>query len=324
MWCLTCNSVFGGLMNLRDLKYVVALAEHRNFTRAAEAVAVSQPALSNQIRKLEEKLGVPIFNRDRAGVQITPFGQEVLGTAKQVIALVDSMTDLARRHQAPRNSPIRLGMTPTLAAYLSKYFRELFNKIAEDSNVMIFEEYPTALAQMVEDRTLDMAFIARNTFNQVNKGSDGPFAFKSLWFEEVYLAVCESNPLAGCNGIWAHEVPADKLIRFSISFGFPLEQDLPKPDENMSDYVGIDVTSARFETVCRYVAQSECCTIVNAIAAKQFSQDGFGLAFVPFHDEGRLRELGVISRTQYHKPDLIAHLHQGVCEDAPQGTTASH
>lgn len=310
-------------MNLRDLQYVLAVAEHQNFTRASEAVAVSQPALSNQIKKLEAELGVPIFDRGKDGVHLTAFGQEMVVHARQITEIADSISDLARRHQTTGLPHIRLGMTPTLAAYLSFYFRELFANAVPDRKIIIVEEYPVALSRMVEDRSVDMAFIARQSFDRIYQGSKRPMDFTSLWLEPLYLGVRTGHPLCSKTSIWAHEVPADQLIRFPISFGYELERDLPEPSDTVAEETGIDVTSARFETVCRYVAQSDACTMVNAIAAEQFKRDGFGLSFLPFDDKGNMRELGVLTRPQYPDPEIIDAMRSYIFGTPPQGTVAS-
>ncbi len=310
-------------MNLRDLQYVIAVAEHQNFTRASQAVAVSQPALSNQIKKLEAELGVPIFERGKDGVHLTAFGQELIGHAAQIVQMVDNIGDLARRHQTTELPPIRLGMTPTLAAYLSHYFRELFAQTVPDRKIIIVEEYPIALARMVEDRSVDMAFIARKSFDQIYRGSPRPLDFTSLWLEPLYLAVRSGHPLSRRTSIWAHEVPPEQLIRFPISFGYDLERDLPEASDTVAEETGIDVTTARFETVCRYVAQSDAYTMVNAIAAEQFKRDGFGLSFLPFDDKGNMRELGALTRPQYPNPEIVEAMGKYVCLNPPQGTVAS-
>ncbi len=310
-------------MNLRDLEYVIALAEHQNFTRAAQAAAVSQPALSNQIKKLEAEVGVPIFQRDKTGVTLTPFGREMLAKAKQVSELVNGIGDLARKHRSTKNQPLRLGMTPTLAAYLSRYFKDIITEIAQDRRVVIVEDYPAALSKMVEDRSVDMAFIARKSFDHIFAATPQKMDFTSLWLEPLFLAVRANHPLADQDSIWAHQVPADQFIRFDISFGYDLEKDLPPSSDSAAESTGIDVKTARFETVCRYVAQSDACTMVNAIAAEQFKSDGFGLAFIPFDDEGNMRELGVLTRPEYPQPELIAALRSSISRNAPRGTIAT-
>lgn len=317
------HSIIARKMNLRDLQYVLAVAAHRNFTRASQDVAVSQPALSNQIKKLEAELGVPIFERGKEGVSLTAFGEELITHAAQIVEIVDAIGDLAQRHQTTELPPIRLGMTPTLAAYLSSYFRELFAKAVADRKIIIVEEYPVALAKMVEDRAVDMAFIARKSFDSIYGGSKQPLDFTSLWLEPLFLGVRADHPLSRKASIWAHEVPAAQLIRFPISFGYDLERDLPEPPSAGAEETGIDVTTARFETVCRYVAESDACTMVNAIAAEQFKRDGFGLCFIPFDDKGNMRELGAITRPQYPNPEIVEALSNHVCATPPRGTVAS-
>ena len=310
-------------MNLRDLAYVVAVADHGSFTRAAEAVNVSQPALSNQIKKLEAELGSPIFERNQSGVVLSRFGAEILSHARQITEVASGIQDIAKSHKSLENHTFRLGITPTLAAYLSGYFRKTMNARYPDLKVFLVEEYPVALAKMVEDRTIDAALVARKSYDTMYHGTVPALDFTSLWLEPLYLAARQGHPLAKADTIWAHEVPQEQLIRFGISFGYDLENDLPKQSRDAIENTGIDPNNSRFETVCRHVAQCDACTIVNAIAAEQFKVDGFGLAFIPFADEGNLRELGAITRPQYPHPKVLMALRDGVHDAPPRGTVAS-
>ncbi len=147
--------------------------------------------------------------------------------------------------------------------------------------------------------------------------------FTSLWLEPVYLAVRKGHSLLQRGSIWAHQVPAEQFLRFEISFGYELENDLPTPVEDVAERTGIDVKTARFETVCRHVAESDACTMVNAIAAEQFRRDGFGLEFIPFNDEGSVRELGALTRPEYPYPETLTGLRDGVCKSPPKGTVAT-
>lgn len=88
-------------MNLRDLKYLVALADHKHFGRAATACFVSQPTLSTQIKKLEDELGVPLVERAPRKVMLTPAGREAAMRARSIVAEVEQMKEAARRSQDP-------------------------------------------------------------------------------------------------------------------------------------------------------------------------------------------------------------------------------
>lgn len=105
-------------MNLRDLKYLVALADHKHFGRAATACFVSQPTLSTQIKKLEDELGVPLVERAPRKVMLTPAGREAAMRARGIVAEVEQMKEAARRSQDPEAGTVRLGIFPTLAPYL--------------------------------------------------------------------------------------------------------------------------------------------------------------------------------------------------------------
>jgi LysR family hydrogen peroxide-inducible transcriptional activator len=105
-------------MNLRDLKYIVAVADTNHFGRAAQRCFVSQPTLSGQIRKLEQELGVAIFERTNRSVKVTPIGEEILVYAREMMEQAEAMVQLAQSHQDPMAGPLRVGAIPTLSPYL--------------------------------------------------------------------------------------------------------------------------------------------------------------------------------------------------------------
>ncbi|MEJ2441282.1 MAG: LysR substrate-binding domain-containing protein [Gammaproteobacteria bacterium] len=105
-------------MNLRDLQYIIAVAETHHFGHAAERCFVSQPTLSGQIKKLEDELGVAVFERTNRSVEITPVGEAILMHARQIMEQVDAIEQLARASQDPLAGPLRVGAIPTLSPYL--------------------------------------------------------------------------------------------------------------------------------------------------------------------------------------------------------------
>lgn len=308
-------------MNLRDLVYVVAVADHQSFTRAARAVNVSQPALSNQIKKLEAELGTEIFERAKNEVRLTEFGERIVASARQINVLVDGINEVAQQYRDVQAMPLRLGLTPTLAAYLSRYFLDMMAELFPNMRLIIVEELPVAMAQMVERQALDVALIARKSHALIfGDGDKRAMTFTPLWLEPLLLGVRRGHPLTAEREIYAKEVPADLLIRFSVPFGYDLEKDLPEPSSTAAATVGIDVKSARFETVCRHVAHSDACTIINAIAAMQFRRDNLGLDFIAFRDEGSLRELGAITRPEYSRFAVVEAMQRYIQLTPPRGT----
>lgn len=310
-------------MNLRDFQYVRAVAEQGSFTRAAQVVSVSQPALSNQIKKLEAELGQDIFIRTKSDVRLTTFGQELLVHILDVQRSVRRIESLAKEFGQRNIKKIRIGTTPTLASYLSGYLRKLFSESCPDARLIMSEAYPDALATMVEDGSIDIAFIAKKTFETIQPALNTQMRFTPLWDEPLFLAVREKHPLTARTGILAHEVPADLLIRFDISFGYDLEARLPTPTGEAAEDAGIDVQTARFETVCRQIAYCEACTIVNAVAAEKLRRDGLGLSFVPFVDHDNYRVLGAMTRGDADNTKPIEKMLTYRMTACPDGTTAA-
>ena len=147
-------------MNLRDLRYLVALADHKHFGRAAAACFVSQPTLSTQIRKLEEELGVSLVERAPRRVMLTPVGRDIAERARRVVAEVTQMGEVARRSQDPEAGSVRLGLFPTLAPYLLPHVLPGIRARFPRLELLLVEEKTDALLARLREGRLDAAILA--------------------------------------------------------------------------------------------------------------------------------------------------------------------
>ncbi|MEP3638464.1 MAG: LysR family transcriptional regulator [Paracoccaceae bacterium] len=301
-------------MNLRDLEYVVAVAKLSNFSAAAVECNVSQPALSNQIKKLEAELGTDLFLRLSGDVRPTACGQRVVEIAQDVLTNAQRIKDTAVEYRDPEAVPFNIGLTPTLAPYLTQYFSELFNAIFPNMRVTMIEDLPQNMLQMVEDHTLDVALVA-----QLNHNAN--LDFTSIWTEPLYLGVRKGHPLETLSSIAPEDVPSHDFIRLPHSFGYELEDRLPKPDRHTRAAKRFDLTALRFETICRHICHSDDCTIVSALAAEQFRQDSWPLSFIPFEAPGNLRNLGAASRLNCPRKRLLAKIGAYIQSNPPKGVT---
>ncbi len=111
-------------MNIRDLRYLVAVDELQSSSRAAAACFVSQPTLSTQIRKLEDELGVALVERAPRKVMLTAIGRDIAERARRIVAEADQLKEAARRSQDPEAGTVRLGLFPTLGPYLLPHVRQ--------------------------------------------------------------------------------------------------------------------------------------------------------------------------------------------------------
>ncbi|HVR81060.1 MAG TPA: DNA-binding transcriptional regulator OxyR [Luteimonas sp.] len=176
-------------MNLRDLRYLVALADHRHFGRAAAASFVSQPTLSTQIRKLEDELGVLLVERAPRRVMLTPIGREIVERARKVIAEVAQMGEIARRSQDPEAGTVRLGIFPTLAPYLLPHVLPGLRKRFPRLELLLVEEKTDQILARLRDGHLDAGLLALPIH-------DDQLHIEPLFDEPFVLAVPQTHALA--------------------------------------------------------------------------------------------------------------------------------
>ena len=177
-------------MNLRDLRYLVALAEHLHFGRAAEACFVSQPTLSTQIRKLEEELKVTLIERANRQVILTPVGAAVVAQAHRVLRDVDDLMRIAEEHRDPLGGDVRVGIIPTVAPYLLPRILPIIRREFPKVSIKLNEGQTRVIVRMLGDGELDALILAL----PVNE--DHVVQVK-LYSEPFYLAVSKQHPKAG-------------------------------------------------------------------------------------------------------------------------------
>jgi LysR family hydrogen peroxide-inducible transcriptional activator len=145
---------------LRQLQYASAVARTGHFGRAAEACAVTQPALSQQIQALEALCGSPLFDRLAGGVKLTPFGAQFIDLAQDVLDSADRVTALIETHSGRPNRPLRFGIIPTVAPYLLPEMFPALTTELPDVRFAISENRTVALLDGLTDGSLDLALIA--------------------------------------------------------------------------------------------------------------------------------------------------------------------
>jgi LysR family hydrogen peroxide-inducible transcriptional activator len=147
-------------LTLRQLRYVSALARHGHFGRAADACAISQPALSMKIKELEEDLGTQLFERSLRQVRLTACGEEFLIRARDILRSVDELADLTRAARGRLAGRLRIGVIPTVAPYLLPAIIGDLTRLYPDLDIHVRETLTAKLIQELEDGRLDTAIVA--------------------------------------------------------------------------------------------------------------------------------------------------------------------
>jgi len=193
------------MFTLRQLRAVLALSETGHFGRAAERCHVTQPALSQQIRLLEDACGTPIFDRLGKTVRPTPFGREFIERARRLMTASDDLEAFATAQSGVPDRPIRFGLIPTVAPYL---LPDIFPALRERFPALAFavsESRTDALIAGLADATLDLALIA------TDPPDDGPRLTAAPLFEDSFvLATGEDASLA--EPVRLASLPRDKIL----------------------------------------------------------------------------------------------------------------
>jgi DNA-binding transcriptional LysR family regulator len=147
------------LVEFRHLKYIVAVAETSNFTRAAERLFLAQPSLSKQIKDLEDEIGFPIFVRNRDGVRITPAGQMIIAYAQEALATRGEIITMARAVHKGEVAPLRLGFSPFVNPELLEYFRDAYGSLFPRCPMHLSGGNSSHILQRLEQENLDVALL---------------------------------------------------------------------------------------------------------------------------------------------------------------------
>jgi len=175
-------------LSLRQLQYIVAVAEELGFVKAAARCRVSQPALSAQIAELEEALGARLFERDRRRVLLTPVGEHVVARARAILREVEGLVELAERSRDPLSGPLRLGIIPTVAPYLIPLVRPELRRAYPKLRVLWVEDKTATLVAKLDHGEIDGALLAL-------EAEIGDVEHEVVGFDPFVLAAPAGHPL---------------------------------------------------------------------------------------------------------------------------------
>ncbi|WP_431270081.1 LysR substrate-binding domain-containing protein [Dankookia sp. P2] len=243
-------------MNLRDLRYLLAVAEHEHFGRAAEACGISQPTLSVQLRKLEESLGVTLFERSSKAVAPTAACALLIDHVRSAMTEVDAILAVARSLQDPLAGPFRLGIIPTLAPYLLPLIFAPLREALPTLELEPWEDQTAVLLKRLRAHELDAALLATNV--------DGPdLASQPLFAEPFFAALPPEHPLATRSVVAEADLAPDILV---LADGHCL-RDQALEACGRSGALGSTLRVASLSTLLNMVAAGYGTTLVPGLAA---------------------------------------------------------
>jgi LysR family hydrogen peroxide-inducible transcriptional activator len=192
-------------MNLKDLKYLVALADTGHFGKAATRSFVSQPTLSAQLKKLEEYLGVKLVERQPKNVQLTDIGKQVVVRARRMLDEGDEIVALARNNTDPLAGRLKLALIPTIGPYLLPRVMQKIRKSLPHLGLMLYEHQTEPLLKRLRDGEIDLGVMA---LPAPNEGLES----RALYEEQFTVALPIHHPLAAKSSIKIQDLQDHTLL----------------------------------------------------------------------------------------------------------------
>jgi len=283
-------------MNLRDLEYLVAVADLRHFGRAAKQCHVSQPALSSQIKKLESELDVVLFERTNRSVMLTPVGHSVVQIARRMLADADLIRETAAAAKHPLAGRYRLGAFPTLASYLFPHLVPRLRERMPQLRLVLVEEKSDDLLQQLRRGKIDAAFLALPI-------SEDGFVVEPLFEDDFVVAVGTTHPLSGCKEVGANELSKHRLLL--LDEGHCLRDQSLEVCDLMGIGEDTDVRATSLETLRQMVRADAGVTLMPRIAVRDGDP---GVRYIPFAGTAPFRSIALVRRKTCARTEVFDHV----------------
>ena len=295
-------------MNLRDLRYLVALAEHRHFGRAAAASFVSQPTLSTQIKKLEDELGVALVERTPRKVLLTDVGQEIAQRAREVLNEVEQIKTIARRTLDPESGTVRLGIFPTLGPYLLPHVVPTIRLRFPRLELLLVEEKTEVVLRQLREGRLDAGILALPIH-------DDQLHAEFLFEEPFLLAVPERHDLARRRTLQLEDLADESLLL--LDDGHCLRDQALEVCQlsGANEKSGFRATS--LETLRQMVAANVGITLLPMLAVQPPVARSDNVHLVPFRSHAPSRRIAMLWRKSSAMAGFLRKL-AGVFRELPQ------
>ena len=296
-------------MTLNELRYIVAVAQERNFRRAAEISFISQPALSLAIQKLEEELGLKIFERGKNNITVTPVGTEIVGQAQRTLEEAERIREIARQGKDHLAGTLRLGIIYSVGPYLLPDLVPALKKLAPDMPLEIEENITANLDTLLRNGKLDVIIIALPF-------GDSGIVTRAVYDEPFEVVVDNGHRWANRHSIKAEELSAEKVLLLDSGHCFSNQVAEACPELNRK---GADIQQGTsFETIRNMVASGLGITVLPASANSARYRNKL-LKVIPFANPAPSRRIALAWRKSFARGQAVDVLAQAIAQAKVSG-----
>ncbi|MCO5239929.1 MAG: hydrogen peroxide-inducible genes activator [Chitinophagaceae bacterium] len=298
-------------MTLTQLEYIVALDTCRHFTLAADYCHVTQPTLSMQIQKLEEELGIVIFDRSRQPVIPTALGIDVINYARNILIQKEALLEWIEYRKGTLTGELRIGIIPTLAPYLLPLFIQQFTKKHEKAKLIISEITTDGIINALKEGTIDAGILVTPLQQKGIKEY-------ALFYEEMLVYVSKKNTLYEKNYVLAQDIDPNTLwlLEEGHCFRSQIENlcELRKRSRTGSHF---EYETGSIETLIRMVDVNDGITIIPELATVNMPAKQLQL-IRKFKSPVPVREVSIVVQRDFVKKRLIDALRESILLAVPE------
>ncbi|MGE4338359.1 MAG: LysR substrate-binding domain-containing protein [Pigmentiphaga sp.] len=298
-------------MTLTELKYIVAVARERHFGRAAESCFVSQPTLSVAIRKLEEELGVVLFERGGNEISITPIGERIIVQAQKILEESANLKEIARQGHDPLSGPLRLGVIYTVGPYLLPRLMPLLIERVPQMPLLLQENFTHRLLELLRQGELDCAIMALPL-------ADSGLAVEPLYDEPFVVAVPRQHPWAARESVTADELKEQTMLLLGAGHCFRDQVLEVSPElarfSPTSDGMQRTFEGSSLETIRHMVAAGIGITVLPAASVPEERKPGDLLQYLSLGPPVPTRRVVLVWRKSFPRLQAIQALLEAITD----------
>ena len=298
-------------MTLTELKYIVAVARAKHFGHAAESCFVAQPTLSVAIKKLEDELGVTLFERGGSEVSVTPVGAQIVAQAERVLEQTAAIKELAKQNKDPLAGPLRLGVIYTIGPYLlPPLVKNLIDNVPQ-MPLVLQENFTVKLLELLRQGELDAAIMALPL-------PDHGMQMQTLYDEPFVVAMPKTHPWAKRKEIAADDLKAETMLLLGSGHCFrdQVLEVCPEMARFSSPGNGMQRTfeGSSLETIRHMVASGIGLTVLPRASVRDMEDPNGLLTFVPFSHPAPSRRVVIVWRKSFTRKAAIDAIVNAVAE----------
>jgi len=294
-------------LKLKDLRYLVAVADQRHFGRAAARCFVSQPTLSSQLKKLEQSLGVQLIERAPNNVSLTAAGEAIVARARRILEATDEVVTLARSQHDPLAGRLRVALLPTIGPYLLPRVAPAVRRALPRLELHLYEYQTAPMLQKLHAGELDVGILALPV-------DTAGLETRELYREAFSVALPEHHPLAARHSVRVADLKGEKLLL--LEEGHCLRDQALEVCSRAGVHEQQDFRATSLETLRQMVASGAGITLLPELAGRGAYRNARGLVLRPFAKPAPVRQVGALWRKSSARRGAIDALCRVISEHA--------